>query len=252
MTPPHVQALIPSRGARQSSRGLDECGFRRRFANDIGDAGRRRGAFPPPWRSPSALVRPPGESASPSSRHHECDRRGTNRQSNTHNTHCLEAREVRYPWHPWCGRRVMVYEALSKQGRRVFYCGSEEGPVVRHLEIPQWMFDPKACCRMPLAGAPIVGCDALLDLKELLRSVPRQQRDIVLRTPHHPLGGADAKITEPTEGHSARTVSGVAEGPTEARVASRDPREDDPTAGASAARARYQNSRLPSQKGGVG
>ena len=95
----------------------------------------------------------------------------------------------------------------------MFYCGSEEGPVVRHLEIPQWMFDPEACCRMPLAGAPIVGCDALLDLKELLRSVPRQQRDIVLRTPHHPLGGADAKITEPTEGHSARTVSGVAEGP---------------------------------------
>src|SRR6516164_7665907 len=100
----------------------------------------------------------------------------------------------------------------------------------------------EACCRMPLAGAHIIGCDALLDLKELLCSVPRQQRDIVLRTPHHPLGGADAKITEPTEGHSARTISGVAEGPTEARVASRDPREDDPTAGASAARARYQNS----------
>ena len=79
MTPPHVQTLIPSRGARQSSRGLDERGFRRRFANDIDDAGRRRGAFPRPWRSPSALVRPPGESASPSSRHHECDRRGNTR-----------------------------------------------------------------------------------------------------------------------------------------------------------------------------
>lgn len=226
----------------------DAVQFRRPFANNSDDAGRPRAALPRRWRYRSAFVRPHGQSASPCSGHHECDLRGTSRQSNTHNTHCLEAREVRYPWHPWCGRRVVVYEALSKQGRRVFYCGSEEGTVVRHLEIPQWMFDPEACCRMLLACSPIVGCDALLDLKELLRSVPRQQRDIVLRTQHHPLGGADAKITEPTEGHSARTVSGVAEGPMEARVASRDPREDNPTAGASAKRARYQNSRLPSQK----
>jgi hypothetical protein len=229
-----------------------EGSFRRRFATDSDDAGHRRAARPPIWPHRSASVPEGARWAYLCSGRHEHDPRGTNRQSNTHNSHCLEAREVRYPWHPWCGRRVVVYEALSKQGRRVFYCGSEEGPVVRHLEIPQWMFDPEACCRMPLAGAPIVGCDALLDLKELLRSVPRQQRDIVLRTQHHPLGGADAKITEPTEGHPARTVSGVAEGPLEARIASRDPREDDPTAGTSAKRARYQNSRLPSQKGGVG
>ncbi len=69
------------------------------------------------------------------------------------------------------------------------------------------MFDPAACCRVHLAAAPWAGCEALLDLKALLRSVPRQGRDFVLQAQHHALGGADAKVAEPIEGHLTRTVS---------------------------------------------
>ena len=108
----------------------------------------------------------------------------------------------------------------------MFRCGSEEGPARRHLEIPQRMFDLAACCRVRLAAAPVVGCEALLDLKVLLRSVPGQGPDFVLQAQHHGLGGADAKITEPTEGHSIRTVSSVVEEPADAGVAARSPRED--------------------------
>lgn len=130
----------------------------------------------------------------------------------------------------------------------MFRCGSEEGPARRHLEIPQRMFDLAACCRVRLAAAPVVGCEALLDLKVLLRSVPGQGPDFVLQAQHHGLGGADAKITEPTEGHSIRTVSSVAEEPADAGVAARSPRED----GATVARAQWKSPRLRQGKGGAG
>jgi hypothetical protein len=42
--------------------------------------------------------------------------RCTSRQRNTHST---ESRQVRYPWHPRCGRSVTVYEALTKGGHPV-------------------------------------------------------------------------------------------------------------------------------------
>ena len=48
-------------------------------------------------------------------------RRCRSRQVNTHNT---EFREVYYPWHPWFGRTVAVYEVLVKQGESVCRCGS--------------------------------------------------------------------------------------------------------------------------------
>ena len=47
-------------------------------------------------------------------------------------------------------------------------CGVDENPGGRLLEIPQWMFDSVACCRMRMAKVPTVSCGALLDLKALL------------------------------------------------------------------------------------
>src|SRR5205807_3479358 len=74
-----------------------------------------------------------------------CAPRGTSRQRNTHN---IELREVRYPWHTWHARTVAVHEALTRNGRAVCRCGVDENPGGRLLEIPQWMFDSVACCRM--------------------------------------------------------------------------------------------------------
>ena len=45
-------------------------------------------------------------------------------------------------------------------------CGVDENPGGRLLEIPQWMFDSVACCRMRMARVPTVSCGALLDLNQ--------------------------------------------------------------------------------------
>src|ERR1700682_203840 len=76
------------------------------------------------------------------------------------------------------------------------------------------MFDSAACCRMRLATVPTGGCDALLDLKALLRCAPFSDRDVLLQTQHRSLlspGGADAKVPEPTQGRSSQTVSSTPE-----------------------------------------
>jgi hypothetical protein len=103
-----------------------------------------------------------------------CALRGTSRQRNTHS---LESREVRYPWHPWHARAVAVHEAFTWNGRAVFRCGVDEKPGARLLEIPQWMFDSVACCRMRPATVPMVSCGALLDLKALANSLGRNKID---------------------------------------------------------------------------
>src|SRR5205807_4840001 len=107
-----------------------------------------------------------------------CGLHGTSRQRNTHN---IESREVRYPWHPWHARAVAVHEALTKNGRGVFRCGIDENPGMRLLEIPQWMFDSVAYCRMRLATVPTVSCGALRDLKALLRYAAFPHSDVVIQ-----------------------------------------------------------------------
>ena len=126
---------------------------------------------------------------------HGFGHRSTTQQRNTHN---IESREVRYPWHPWCGRVAAVHQTFAKNGRVVSRCGIEENAEARHLEIPEWMFDPVICRRMHLAAVPTVSGEALLDLKSLLRCAPFPDTDVVLQPQHRSLlspGGADAKIT---------------------------------------------------------
>jgi len=177
-----------------------------------------------------------------------CDLRGASRQHNTHN---IESREVRYPWHPWHARAVAVHEALTKNGRGVFRCGIDENPGVRLLEIPQWMFDSVACHRMRMATVPTVSCGALLDLKALLRCASLPDCDVVLQGQHRSLlspGGADAKITKPTESRSIQTVSSAPEAPVLAVTVSRNQTKNSKVAGATAARA-HRSPRLRQQKG---
>ena len=52
-----------------------------------------------------------------------CAPRDMSRQRNTHN---IELREVRYPWHPWHARTVAVHEAPIRNGRAVCRCGIDE------------------------------------------------------------------------------------------------------------------------------
>ena len=74
------------------------------------------------------------------------------------------------------------------------------------------MFDSAICCRMQLAAVSTVSCEALLDLKTVLQCALPPEREVVLQAQHPCLlsrGGADAKITEPTEGRPTQTISSM-------------------------------------------
>ena len=177
--------------------------------------------------------------------------RGTSRQRNTHST---ESREVRYPWHPWHDRVVTIHRSFTRNGHALFFCSVEESLEGRLLEIPQWMFDPAICCRMQLAAVPTVSCEALLDLKTVLQCALPPDREVVLQAQHPCLlsrGGADAKITEPTEGRPTQTISSMPPEPGLAGVASGNQAENGEVVGTTAART-FGKSPGPGQQQGGG
>ncbi len=176
---------------------------------------------------------------------------GRSRQPNTHNT---ELREVRYPFHPWFGRAVAVYEVLVKQGHSVCRCGLEEERNRLSREVPTWMFEPAACGGLRVLTVPRVNCDALRALQVLLRAMARCDSRGVLQAQHRSLpaaGGADAPVRDPPTTLAADTVSSPPLGSVVSDVAARDPSEDDPIAGAAAARARRRRGRGRPGAGGA-
>jgi hypothetical protein len=174
----------------------------------------------------------------------------TTRRLNTHSTEC---RKVCYPWHPWYGRSVWIYEALVQNGRAVFRCGTEENQDIRYF-VPQWMFDPAVCCRMHKVPVPVVACEALRDLKALLREVALFHRDVVLKAQHRSLlsrGGADAHVQEPIQSRSIPTVSSTPPQPVLAGIPSGNPTDDGETASTTAGRALAAESARLQAKGGT-
>jgi len=173
------------------------------------------------------------------------------RQPNTHST---ELRELRYPWHPWFGRAVTVYEVLVKHGHSVSRCGLEEERHRLSIEVPTWMFEPAACGRLRVMAVPVVNCDALRALQTLLRSAARSDPGDVLEAQHRSLpvaGGADAPVREPTETLATHAVSSASLASVVSDVTFRDPREDDPVAGAAPSRARRRRRRRRVDAGGA-
>src|SRR5215831_5883552 len=160
------------------------------------------------------------------------------RQPNTHNT---EWRNVCYPWHPWFGRTVAVYEVLAKRGQSLCRCGFEDERSVRSVEIPTWMLEPAACCRLPMMAVPTVSSDALMALKALLRTVPGPAVDVVLQAQHRSsldAGGADVTVRS---SHATLATDAVSTAPpvsAASDVPIRHPREDNQVAGRAAPRAR--------------
>jgi hypothetical protein len=172
---------------------------------------------------------------------------GTSRQSNTHST---ESREIRYPWHPWYGRSVWIHGAFVKGGQAVYRCSLEQNHEARLFEIPQWMFDSGACCRVHRAENAAVNCAALQALKLLLHRARSPARDLVVQAQHHSApGGADARIGESIEGSSKRVVLPTPAESGLAKATARNQTTDCGTTGATAAPTRPKNSDRPSGKG---
>ena len=176
---------------------------------------------------------------------------GRSRQPNTHST---ELREVRYPWHPWFGRTVAVYEMLVKQGHSVCRCGLEEERTRLSVEIPTWMFEPGACGQLRVMAVPAVSCDALITLQVLLRTVPRPDPGGVLQAQHRSLlaaGGADAPVCDSPATVATHAVSSPSLASVISDVAIRDPGKDDPVTGAPASRACRPRRRRQGGAGGA-
>src|SRR5262249_61144263 len=79
--------------------------------------------------------------------------------------------------------------------------------------MPTWMFEAAACCRLRLMPVPTFGCDALLELKALLRTAQRPSAGSVLQAQHRSLltaGGADAMAREPTTTRATHALSRAA------------------------------------------
>jgi hypothetical protein len=86
-------------------------------------------------------------------------------------THVTESRELRYPWHPWCGQVVYIHEVAEERGGRVFHCDLENPPSARCLTVPAWMFDRAVCLGVRRAEGRQVELAALVRLRTLLAEV---------------------------------------------------------------------------------
>jgi hypothetical protein len=111
----------------------------------------------------------------------------------------------------------------------VLQCVRDELKGFPTLEIPEWMFDLRACGRMKPAELPHVDCAALLALKHLLSTATGSSERDVVQAQHDSSssGDADAQaiaVQEP----SRRVVFSASEAP---RVTSRSAAEDGPTLG---------------------
>jgi hypothetical protein len=175
-----------------------------------------------------------------------CARDGTSRQSKTHST---EVREIRYPWHPLYGRLVWIHGALVKGGQALYHCSLEQNHQAPLFQIPQWMFESGACCRMHRAEEPAVDCAALRDLKRLLHHTRSPGRDFVIEAQHHSSpGGTDARIGESTKDSANRVVSPSTTDSGLVKATASNPTENRKTTRATVARTRPEN---PSGEGAM-
>ena len=140
--------------------------------------------------------------------------RCTTRQLDTHNIDC---REVRYPWHPWHGQQVCIRRSSARTGLPVYQCAADANACRRLLEIPQWMFEASVVCLIRLAECPIASIEALTELKALIVAGPAVDSDRVVKAKHQSLshrGDPDAtpdqvppskptSIVQPADDHAA-------------------------------------------------
>ena len=175
--------------------------------------------------------------------------RCTNRR---HNAHVTESRVVLYRWHPWHGRAVCVVGAVVKGGYTVYRCVLEPNDDSRSLEIPQWMFDAAACCRIALSASPAVTCEALHELRRLIESASRADGHAVLQAGHLAIpnpGGAYATRESSALGRSAGAVSPASIDSAVGGLAAGDASTGAVVAGAAAPKSSTRSSRRAARPG---
>jgi hypothetical protein len=120
-----------------------------------------------------------------------------------------ESRVVLYRWHPWSGRSAYIFGAFTKGEQAVFRCTLEPADVARSLEVPQWMFDAAACCRVALVEAASVNVETLRAFDRLLCAVKGVDESGVLQAEHPTLPDAGGACATPKRSRLARSADDV-------------------------------------------
>ena len=110
------------------------------------------------------------------------------------NAHKTSLREVKYRWHAWHGKTVLVRGEACRGGRVVLQCVRDELKGFPTLEIPEWMFDSRVCSRMYSTAFPHVDCASLLTLKHLISAATGSSELNVVQA-QHPGKSGDAIIS---------------------------------------------------------
>jgi hypothetical protein len=170
-----------------------------------------------------------------------------------YNTHIKDLREICYPWHPWHGRKVWVHATLVKRGWAVAHCSLEEAQPLRVLEIPLWMLDVAACCKIRMSKSGLASIESLRELKAQLDSGHPASGDGVRENQHHYLlhtGGADVSVAGSGEIQSTAPVCSAAQQPALGRSFVRCSTEDSAIVDATTAAASGQIHRHGNGRGG--
>ena len=161
--------------------------------------------------------------------------------SQQQNTHIGESRDICYPWHPWSDRKVRVHATLVKLGQAVARCSLEDVQPFRIREVPLWMLDAAACCKIQACKCKVANVESLRELKALLQPTQWINLEFANQTQHPCLldaGGADVSVIEPTEVHPTRAVCSAESDTGLAGTIPRSAPEGSATAGAAAAATR--------------
>jgi len=96
---------------------------------------------------------------------------GTCCTTRAHKTHIPQRGRVAYPWHPLCGRELIVYGERRRPDLTVLRCHIPGDERRDAMHIPAWMFDGALCGMMRLDPQPCVSLQALADLRRLPMTV---------------------------------------------------------------------------------
>jgi hypothetical protein len=147
-----------------------------------------------------------------------------------------------------------VHATVAKVGFAVARCSLDEVLPVQIREVPLWMLDTAACCRMRSAKSSSVIVESLSDLKALLRSVVRTERELESQIRHRYLlnaGGADVGVLEATEIRAAGVVCSAKAEAGLAGAFARDTTESSTLADTAIAAAGHTTSQHSGGRGGM-
>ena len=65
---------------------------------------------------------------------------------------------------------MRVQASLVKRGQAVAHCSLEDVPACRVLEVPLWMLDVAACCKIRASKPASASAQSLRALKEVLQA----------------------------------------------------------------------------------